>query len=66
MEELLFPECILPKTFFNDVIKKEMSDDYYKRIWEKLIVYNRKKNKEPRVSLKGLNKKDLNKFIKKS
>jgi|GEM_PF-6219968 len=66
MEEFLFPECILPKTFFNDVIKKEISDDYYKRIWEKLIVYNRKKNKEPRVSLKGLNKKDLNKFIKKS
>lgn len=64
MENFLFPEFILGKDFFKKVTSdKKPSDKYYKRLWKKLASYNKNKGVKVSVKLKGLQKKNLYRFI---
>jgi len=64
MESFLFPESILDKDFFKKVTSSRRSNDlYFKKLWKKLLNYNKKKNIKPIIKLKGLQKEKLHNFI---
>lgn len=65
MEKFLFPESVLPKNFFTKISKGNIkNDNYYKKIWKKIVIYNEfEKNKNIIIGLNGLQKSNLHKFI---
>lgn len=64
MEKFLFPEFILEKDFFKKVTSDKKPDDkYYKKLWRKVITYNKKKGIKVGIKIKGLQKSNLHRFI---
>ncbi len=64
MEKFLFPESILGKDFFKKVTSnKKPNDEYYKKLWQKIIIYNKKRNIKVGIKIKGLQKSNLHRFI---
>ena len=65
MEKFLFPEFILGKNFFKKITSDRKPDDkYYKKLWQKLVVYNKNKGIKVGIKLKGLQKSNLHRFIR--
>lgn len=64
MENFLFPEFILGKDFFKKVTSdRKPNDKYYKNLWKRLVNYNKKEGIKVCIKLKGLQKKNLYRFI---
>lgn len=64
MEEFLFPESVLGKNFFKKITSdRKPSDKYYKKLWEKLVIYNKNKGVKGGIKIKGLHKSNLHHFI---
>jgi len=65
MEKFLFSESVLPRNFLKKVSKNiGTNDNYYKKIWEKIVVYNKSHNNgDIIIGLDGLRRSNLHKFI---
>lgn len=64
MENFLFPESILDKEFFKKITTHKKSNDlYFKKLWRKLLNFNKTNNVKPIIKLKGLQKEKLHNFI---